>query len=87
MRSMEARFIHHRPRRLDATHIRLREIGQDVTASPDGLPEGEIGCPDCGCLMMYRGVGWLRNGRLVHVYECVHSPREVYSLSVVIPED
>jgi hypothetical protein len=33
---------------------------------------------------VYRGLGRLRNGKSVHYFECVHSPREVHSVSIVI---
>jgi len=36
--------------------------------------------------MVYRGIGRLRSGTRVHYYECVHSYREVHSLSIVISD-
>jgi predicted RNA-binding Zn-ribbon protein involved in translation (DUF1610 family) len=80
---MEARLIHHRPRHLDHVVCRRLEVQADIATGPDGQPEQTIQCPNCGYTMMYRGQGRLRNGTLVHCYECVHSHREVYSLSVV----
>lgn len=84
MRSMETRFIRHRPQRLDCVHIRIPETGRDIAHAPDEMPEQRVTCPECQAVMMYRGIGQLRDGRLVYVYECVHSHREVYSLSVII---
>jgi hypothetical protein len=36
--------------------------------------------------MIYRGIGRLRSGTRVHHFECVHSHREVHSLSIVIAD-
>jgi hypothetical protein len=82
---MEQPFIHHRPRRLDHTFARRFEFEMDIL---DGPGKDGIGarCPDCDCVMMYRGVARLRNGSLVHYFECVHSHHEVHSVSITITE-
>jgi hypothetical protein len=78
--------IRHPPRHFHFTLTRRFEIERDCPHCPDGLPDAASLCPDCGCLMCYRGRARLRNGTLVHYFECVHSPREVHSVSVVISE-
>ncbi|MGH2449298.1 MAG: hypothetical protein ACRDFS_11945, partial [Chloroflexota bacterium] len=83
---VEVEVISHRPCRLDQTVLRRLELGDEITDHPETAPEVTMRCPDCCSLMMYRGVGRLRNGKLVHVFECVHSHREVISLSVVVTE-
>jgi hypothetical protein len=35
---------------------------------------------------VYRGLGRLRSGARVHYFECVHSHREVYSVSISVTE-
>jgi hypothetical protein len=83
---MENTTIRHRPRHLNYTLLRRLEIEPDITHTPLDQPAMAAKCPDCDCTMMYRGVGRLRSGRLVHYFECVHSHREVFSVSIVIPE-
>jgi hypothetical protein len=80
---MEQGFIHHRPRRLDHAHARRFEFEMEILDGPgkDGVTAR---CPDCDCVMMYRGVARLRNGALVHYFECVHSHREVHTVSIAI---
>jgi hypothetical protein len=78
--------IRHPPRHFHFTLTRAYEIEHDCPHCPDGLPHAVARCPDCGCLMVYRGIGKLRNGTPVHYFECVHSPREVHSVSVVISD-
>lgn len=82
---MNQPYIRHRPRRLDHTHTRVFEYERDIL---DGPGKDGIGarCPECECVMMYRGVGRLRNGTLVHYFECVHSVDEVHSVSITITE-
>jgi hypothetical protein len=36
--------------------------------------------------MMYRGIGRRRDGQQVHFFECVHSHREVHSVSIIVTE-
>lgn len=81
---MEARFIHHPPRHFDGTLCRRLEIEREIAHCPESRPEVSAKCPDCDCVMMYRGIGRLRSGTMVHFFECVHSYREVHSLSIVI---
>lgn len=83
---MEARYIQHRPRHLHHVQVQIPEPGSDIAHGPDDGADAVM-CPDCGFTMMYRGIGRLHSGQRVHVYECVHSHREVYSVSVVISED
>lgn len=82
---MDADVIRHSPRHINHTILRRVEIERDILNTHDGVSAG-IDCPDCGCVMVYRGIGRLRNGSRVHYYECIHSHREVHSLSVVITE-
>lgn len=84
---MEARFIQHRPRHIHHVHVQFPEGVRDIMTAPHESPDAVMACPDCECRMMYRGIGRLRNGQRVYVYECVHSHREVYSVSVVISQD
>jgi hypothetical protein len=83
---MERRVIRHAPKRIDVLLTRAREHGRDIIHCPADDPEASARCPDCDSLMMYRGLGRLRNGTLVHTFECIHSPREVHSVSIVISE-
>lgn len=86
LRLVEQRVIRHRPRRLDCTHVRVFEFERDILAGPVDEPHIVSRCPDCACIMMYRGIARLRNGSLVHYFECVHSPKEVHSVSILIEE-
>ena len=83
---MEQSFIRHRPRRLDHTHMRMFEYEREILDGPADMADIKARCPDCDCVMMYRGVGRLRNGKLVHYFECIHSDHEVHSVSVAITE-
>lgn len=78
--------IRHRSRHLDHTLFRRLEIEREITHCPDGQPEIAARCPDCDCTMVYRGIGRLRSGTKVHYFECIHSHREVHSLSLVIAD-
>ena len=77
-------IIRHGPRTIDFLVMRGLEIERDCCDTPDGLPDVAARCPDCESVMMYRGVGRLRDGRLAHVFECIHSHREVHSLSILV---
>lgn len=81
---MEAEIIRHTPRHFHFTLARRFEIERDCLDCPEDLPEAVARCPDCGCVMVYRGIGLLRNGRQVHYFECIHSPGEVHGISIVI---
>lgn len=81
---MEAEIIRHPPRHFHFTVARRFEIEHDCPECPADLPGTVSRCPECGCVMVYRGIGRLRNGRHVHYFECVHSPREVHGVSIVI---
>jgi hypothetical protein len=83
---MEARYIHHRPRHFNYTLCRTWELDGDIMSAPMDLPSITVKCPDCDCSMMYRGIARRRNGTLVHYFECIHSHREVHSVSVVITD-
>jgi hypothetical protein len=83
---MENTIIYHRPRHFHFTVSRRIEHGADCPHCPPDLPDTVAHCPDCDCRMVYRGIGRLRNGTPVHYFECVHSPREVHSVSIVISE-
>ena len=83
---MEENMLHHRPRHLDYTISHHLEIESDISHCPEGMPSTVATCPDCGSAMMYRGVGRLRKGTAVHHFECVHSHREVYSVSIHVAE-
>lgn len=85
MGAVETHIIRHLPRRLDCTHVRLFEYERDILDGP-GLDGVVARCPDCDCAMMYRGIARLRNGTLVYHFECVHSHREVHSVSIVITD-
>lgn len=78
--------IHHRPRHIQFTISRRLEIEAECLHRPPDQSADEARCPDCDCVMVYRGIGRLRSGSLVHYYECVHSPREVHSVSIAIPD-
>ncbi len=82
---MEQHVIYHKPRHIELVMTRSYEIEHDICDCP---PDGSgVRCPDCGCVMMYRGLGRLRDGTVVHAFECVHSHREVHSVSVVISSE
>lgn len=81
---MEENMLRHRPRHFDHTISRHMEIETDIANCPEGLPTTVASCPNCGSSMMYRGVGRLRKGTTVYHFECVHSHREVYSVSIAI---
>jgi hypothetical protein len=83
---MEAQVIRHPPRHIQFTLTRRVELEPDCPHCPPDLPALIARCPDCDCIMVYRGVGRLRNGTPVHYFECVHSPREVHSVSIVISD-
>jgi hypothetical protein len=76
--------IHHRVRPFDYTMSRRLEIERDISCCPDGQTSLTASCPSCGSTMMYRGIARLRNGASVHHFECVHSPREVHGLSILV---
>jgi hypothetical protein len=61
------------------------EFEHDILDGP-GLDGVLAKCPNCDCTMMYRGVGRLRNGTLVHYFECVHSHQEVHSVSIIVTD-
>jgi hypothetical protein len=82
---MEPAFIRHRPRRLDHTYLRLIEFEREILDGP-GQEGIAARCPDCDCVMMYRGMGRLRNGSRVHYFECIHSCEEVHSVSITITD-
>jgi hypothetical protein len=86
MNSMEPTVIHHPPRAFHSTLSRLLEIESECPDCPEGEPGLWSRCPDCDSVMVYRGIGRLGSGTRVHYYECVHSHREVHSLSIVIAE-
>lgn len=83
---MEPTIVRHPPRHMRHTLVRRLEIEQECVDCPDGQPDIVARCPDCDCVMLYRGMGRLRSGTQVHYFECVHSPREVHSLSIVITQ-
>lgn len=82
---MEVIHIQRNPRHFDYTLCRVLEIEQEIPTGPnaDGVL---MQCPNCGATMMYRGIGRLRSGTRVHHYECVHSHREVHSISIVVSD-
>ena len=65
--------------------MRVFEFERDILDGPGADGVGAR-CPDCECVMMYRGVARLRSGKLVHYFECVHSVDEVHSVSITITE-
>ena len=83
---MEKNAIRHRPRHLDHTLLRRLEIERTILDCPEDQPDMVAKCPDCDSTMLYRGIGRLRSGTRVYYYECVHSHREVHSLSIVIAD-
>jgi hypothetical protein len=83
---MEHTVIHHAPRAFHSTLARMLEIESECPECPEDDPSLHSRCPDCDSLMVYRGIGRLGSGTRVHYYECVHSHREVHSLSIVIAE-
>lgn len=84
--AMEERVIHHAPRKIEFLVTRGLEIERDICDCPPNQDRSAVRCPECGCVMMYRGLGRLGTGSLVHAFECVHSHREVHSLSIVVSE-
>lgn len=82
---MEMRLIRHSPRHFDHTFCRRLEYERDIAHCPSGEDGIVATCPECGCTMMYRGIARLRNETRVHHFECIHSYREVHSVSIVIP--
>jgi hypothetical protein len=80
---MERQVIRHPARHMRHMVFRRLEIEGECVDCPDGLL-GPASCPDCEATMVYRGRGRLRNGVLVHHFECVHSPFEVHAISIVI---
>lgn len=85
---MDVSIIRHRPRHIEQTVLRRFEYETDCPDCPEGLPHLVTKCPDpdCDCVMVYRGIGRLYNGTRVHHFECVHSPKEVISVSIVCSE-
>ncbi|GAC1324089.1 MAG: hypothetical protein NVS2B16_13640 [Chloroflexota bacterium] len=83
---MEETRFHHRPRHFDYTMSRHVEIESEIAHCPDGMPSTVAECPGCGSSMMYRGLGRLHQGTSVYHFECVHSHREVYSVSITVAE-
>lgn len=81
---MDDNHIRHRPRHLSYTVTRTIEWEPEIAVSPADQPGVTAVCSDCGCVMVYRGLGRLHSGKLVHYFECVHSHREVHSLSIVV---
>lgn len=86
MNGMGTNAIRHPPRHLKYAVFRRLEIEREISICPDEQPEVVARCHDCGAVMMYRGIGRLRSGTRVHHFECIHSHREVHSLSIVISE-
>ena len=83
---MEVQRIQHRPRHLRYALARRLEIEESISHCPQNQPHICATCPDCDCTMAYRGIARLRSGTKVHYFECVHSYREVHTLSIVISE-
>jgi hypothetical protein len=83
---MEMRVIHHPPHRMATSVLRRLEFGDECPECPDDATDVVASCMQCASRMSYRGHGLLRNGALVHYFECVHSPHEVYGLSFVIAD-
>jgi hypothetical protein len=83
---MENRTINHPPRRLDTTVLRNLEFEHECPECPDGKPDMMARCAECASTMVYRGLGMLKSGLHVHYFECVHSPREVHSVSLIVAE-
>jgi hypothetical protein len=81
---MDQNAIRHPPRHFSFTLCRRLEIERDIADSPADQPDITATCPDCGATMAYRGVGRLRSGTMVHYFECIHSHREVHTLSIVV---
>jgi hypothetical protein len=79
---MEGNIIRHRVRHMTYTRVPNLEIERDILDCPEGQPHVNAQCPDCGCAMLYRGIGQLTSGSRVHHFECIHSHREVHSLSI-----
>jgi hypothetical protein len=82
---VELQVIHHRPRHIRYTLTRRLEIERDCPECPDDMPTLTATCPNCGARMAYRGIGRLRSGSRVRYFECVHSHREVHSVSIIVP--
>ncbi len=83
---MDVHIIRHRPRHFRYTLSRRWEPERECSHCPDGMPHAAARCPDCESVMLYRGIGRLRSGKIVHHFECVHSPHEVHSVSIIIAE-
>jgi hypothetical protein len=83
---MEHTVIHNAPRAFHSTPARLLELESECPECPENEPALSSRCPDCDSVMPYRGNGRLGSGTRVHYCECVHSYREVHSLSIVIPK-
>ncbi len=83
---MESAIIRHPPRHFDFTLLRSQEMESECPEGPADQPHVAAKCPDCDASMVYRGIGKLRSGTRVHYFECVHSPREVHSVSLVIAD-
>jgi predicted amidophosphoribosyltransferase len=81
---VELNVIHHKPRHIRYTLTRRIEFERDCPECPDDMPDLVTMCPDCGAKMAYRGIGRLRSGTRVRYFECVHSHREVHSVSIVV---
>lgn len=86
MKPMEPTVIYHPPRAFHSTLSRMLEIESECPDCPEDQPGLSLRCPDCHSVMVYRGIGRLGSGTRVHYYECVHSHREVHSVSIVIAE-
>jgi hypothetical protein len=83
---MEDNLVRHRPRHFNYTICRRIEIERDIAHAPFDQPHITATCPDCECVMMYRGIGRRRDGQQVHFFECVHSHREVHSVSIIVTD-
>ncbi len=83
---MESTIIRHGPRGIHYSHIRRFEDEAEPLDGPVGVQFEASKCPECDCVMLYRGIALLRDGTKVHYFECVHSPREVHSISIRISD-
>ncbi len=83
---MDSNIIRHNPRQFHFTLSRKIEVESECPDCPPDQPDLITRCADCGSVMVYRGIGRLRSGTRVHYYECVHSAREIHSVSLVIGE-
>ncbi|MGH2444369.1 MAG: hypothetical protein ACRDFX_14540 [Chloroflexota bacterium] len=84
---MEAYVVRHRPRHIRFTIARRFEFERECRHCPPGLDGITARCPDCEALMMYRGLARLRNGVIVHHFECIHSPFEVHGVSIAVNDE